>query len=55
MKPHCQQAEGHGPPEVASGGDDGAVYLWDLRQGEGPVQSFPADSPTKVCSLMHHA
>ena len=36
-----------GPPEVASGGRDGAVKVWDARQASKPVLSLvPADHPT---------
>eukprot|EP00033_Pygsuia_biforma_P001946 GCRY01002168.1.p1 GENE.GCRY01002168.1~~GCRY01002168.1.p1 ORF type:complete len:357 (-),score=59.96 GCRY01002168.1:48-1118(-) len=31
---------GHGAPEVATGGRDGAVYVWDARQKDSPVASF---------------
>lgn len=38
------QTVGHGPPEVVTGGRDGAVRVWDVRQADAPVASFPAEA-----------
>ena len=44
------QVSGHGPPEVVTGGSDGAVRVWDVRQPDSPVAAFPAEAtgPDKV-------
>jgi hypothetical protein len=39
------RARGYGPPEIATGGGDGAVRVWDVRQPDAPVAAFePADA-----------
>lgn len=39
------RAAGYGPPEIATGGRDGAVRVWDVRQADAPVAAFePADA-----------
>ena len=45
------QVSGHGPPELVTGGSDGAVRVWDVRQPGAPVAAFPAETagPDKVC------
>ena len=52
------QAEGCGPPEVATCGRDGAVRVWDVRQQDAPVAAFEpapgeevgyAPACTKLC------
>lgn len=44
------RAAGYGPPEIASGGRDGAVRVWDVRQPGAPVAAFePADAGGARC------
>ncbi|BDA48861.1 WD repeat-containing protein 92 [Coccomyxa sp. Obi] len=35
---------GKGPPELVTGGGDGAVRVWDVRQPDTPVAAFPPDA-----------
>ena len=45
------QAEGCGPPEVATCGRDGAVRVWDVRQQDAPVAAFePAPGEEVGCA-----
>ncbi|KAK9804057.1 hypothetical protein WJX73_000030 [Symbiochloris irregularis] len=37
-----------GPPEVATGGRDGCVRVWDARQQDAPVVAFEPDSGSQV-------
>ena len=47
----CLQAEGCGPPEVATCGRDGAVRVWDVRQQDAPVAAFePAPGEEVGCA-----
>lgn len=41
---------GTGPPEVATGGRDGAVRVWDTRQHDAPVAAFLPQAADKVCA-----
>lgn len=38
------QVTGKGPPELVTGGGDGAVRVWDVRQPDAPVAAFPPDA-----------
>lgn len=38
------QVTGGGPPELVTGGGDGAVRVWDVRQPDAPVAAFPPDA-----------
>lgn len=45
---HSLDAAGfeHGPPEILTGGSDGCVRVWDIRQKQKPVLALePADAP----------
>ncbi len=42
------QVDGKGPPELVTGGGDGAVRVWDVRQPDAPVAAFPPTATEKV-------
>ncbi len=44
---------GTGPPEVVTGGIDGAVRIWDMRQHDAPVAAFLPQDADKVASPLH--
>ncbi|KAL0248089.1 hypothetical protein GEMRC1_003326 [Eukaryota sp. GEM-RC1] len=47
----CGPANSSGAPEVATGGSDGFVKLWDFRQNDGPVVDIEPseDSQAREC------
>lgn len=51
---HCAMQAGSGPPEVATGGRDGAVRVWDTRQHDAPVAAFLPEAASKVEFLTAH-
>lgn len=47
--------QGGGPPEVATGGEDGAVRIWDTRQRDASVAAFaPATADQVVLACAQH-
>lgn len=46
--------QGVGPPEVATGGEDGAVRVWDTRQRHAPVAAFAPADADKVAPTAQH-
>ena len=44
------QGLGLGPCEVATGGEDGAVRVWDTRQRDAPVAGFAPEGEDKVAT-----
>lgn len=46
--------QGLGPPEVATGGEDGAVRVWDTRQRDAPVAAFSPADADKVAPTAQH-
>jgi len=47
----CGGLKGAGAPEIATGGRDGAVHIWDPRQKDTPVASMTPDAgaPARDC------
>jgi hypothetical protein len=47
----CGGLKGAGAPEIATGGRDGAVHVWDPRQQDRPVASMAPDegAPVRDC------
>ena len=47
-----RQFEGYGPPELATGGKDGCLRVWDIRQPGTAVAAFePAAADQVKCHL----
>jgi WD40 repeat protein len=44
------QVSGIGPPEMVTGGRDGAVRVWDVRQPNRPVAAFEGATETSKVS-----
>ena len=47
-----RQFEGYGPPELATGGKDGCVRVWDIRQ---PATAVAAFEPAASDQVKQHA
>ena len=47
-----RQFEGYGPPELATGGKDGCMRVWDIRQ---PATSVAAFQPAASDQVRRHA